>query len=91
MLESSHLGGTKRSPKRSQDRKIAIVKFCDRDHIAIFYKKKDRRSPRDREKKIADRDQKIGDRSCLDYCFLGNDLTSKIRLLDLLQCYEVQG
>ena len=42
------------------DRKIAITKFCDRDHLAIFFSSEDRRSPRDR-------DQKIADRSCLAY------------------------
>ena len=43
-------------------------KSCDRDHHTIFISREDRRSLRDREKTIADpdRDQKIGDQSCLD-------------------------
>ena len=42
-------------------------KSCDRDHHTIFISREDRRSLRDREKTIADpdRDQKIGDQSCL--------------------------
>ena len=51
--------------KWSFDRKIAIPKFRNRDHLAILLSNKDRRSPRDRKNKITDRDQKIGDRSCL--------------------------
>ena len=49
--------------------KIAILKFRDRDQLAISFPSDDRRSHRDREKKIADRDrdQKMGDRSCLGY------------------------
>ena len=39
---------------RSRDRKIAIFKFRDRDHLSIFFNRKDRRSPSDREKEIAD-------------------------------------
>ena len=48
--------------ERSRDRKIAILKFRDRDHLAIFLSSEDRRSPRDREKKIADQiaDRAIG-------------------------------
>ena len=51
-----------------KDRKIAIVKFRDRKHLAIIYSTEDRRSPRNHEKKIADQisDRAIGDRSCLD-------------------------
>ena len=51
--------------ERSRDRKIVILWLCDRDHLEIVSLNQDRRSPRDHEKKIADRDQKIGDRSCL--------------------------
>ena len=57
----------KKSYKRSRDRKSAIVKFRDRDHLTIFLSCEDRRSPRDRETKIATQivDRAIGDRSCL--------------------------
>ena len=47
------------------DRNIAITIFCDRNNLEIFFSSEDRLSARDREKMIADRDQKIGDRSCL--------------------------
>ena len=51
--------------KKNRDRKIGVVNFRNCDPVAIFFLKQDRRSPRDRGKRIADRDQKIGNRSCL--------------------------
>ena len=71
MPEISDLGDTwldGKISKRSCDRKIAIIKFCD--NHAMFISREDRRSPGDREKTIADHDcdQKIGDWSCLVNC-----------------------
>ena len=61
-----------RQSEISRDRKIAILKFCDHDHLAIFFSSDYRRSPHYCEKNIDDQidDRAIGDRSCL-----ANDLS----------------
>ena len=61
--KNSHLG----EAFRAQNSKFADRRSQDRDHqILRFFLSGDRRSCRDCQKKIADRDQKTGDRSCLD-------------------------